>query len=321
MIDIIKQAAENILRGDLVAMPTETVYGLAANAEDQEACQKIYAMKNRPSANPLIIHVASFAQAQNFAIFNDDARLLASLWPGPITMVLPKKQNALLAACVTAGLDTVAIRIPGHEIALKLLNACGKPLAAPSANISGQLSSTSSNHVAGYFANSNVLIIPDSYEGSSVADTGKYGLESTIIDLTTPEPTILRYGFITPDLIESILGKPVAHGTTSKKIKAPGMAFKHYSPITKIVINAGEINEGEVGLEFGKNSLAGSDKNYSLNLSIDGDLAEAAHNLFDMLHTLDAYAIAHNISKIVVAKIPPDGIGLAINDRLTRAAV
>lgn len=322
-MNIIDQASEAIKQGRLVAMPTETVYGLAANAEDDYACHKIFALKNRPTKNPLIVHVASFIQAQEIAIFNEDARLIASLWPGPITMVLPKKPGAAIADSVTAGLDTVAIRIPAHQIALKLLNQCGKPLAAPSANPSGRLSPTSFQHVEIYFGNNNnddVLILPDTYGNHAKYETSQYGLESTIIDLTTNTPTILRYGFITPNLIESILGKSIAHGTSSKEIKAPGMAFKHYSPVTSITINSNHIEEGEVGLEFGHNSMVNNKGSYTLNLSKNGDMAEAAHNLFKMLHQLDSYAITNNMTKIVVAKIPNEGIGLAINDRLDRAA-
>lgn len=323
-MDIFQKAADIIHQGKLVAMPTETVYGLAANAEDENACQKIYALKNRPNINPLIVHVASFVEAQNIAVFNQDARLIASLWPGPITMVLPKRPDAKIAPSVTAGLDTVAIRIPAHEIALKLLRSCGTPLAAPSANISGQLSPTRSHHVENAFGkalgNGDLLILPDNYGNYESSDTGKFGIESTIIDLTAEEPVILRYGFITPGLIESILGKTVIHGSTNKEIKAPGMAFKHYSPVTKIIINSDQVNEHEIGLEFGQNSLANNHGNHMLNLSNSGDMVEAASNLFAMLHELDAYAIKNNITKIIVAKIPKEGIGLAINDRLERAA-
>lgn len=322
-MNIIDQASEAIRKGRLVAMPTETVYGLAANAENDGACRKIFALKSRPAKNPLIVHVASFAQAQDIAIFNEDARLIASLWPGPITMVLPKRSDVAIADSVTAGLDTIAIRIPAHQMALRLLNQCGKPLAAPSANLSGRLSSTNFQHVADYFGNNDkddILILPDAYGGYIESETSKYGLESTIIDLTTDTPTILRYGFITPHLIESVLGKSVLHGASGKEIKAPGMAFKHYSPITNIIINADRLNSGEVGLEFGRNSLVNHGNNYTLNLSESGDMAEAAHNLFKMLHQLDSYAVANNLTKIVVAKVPLEGIGLAINDRLNRAA-
>lgn len=319
-MDIIEKASDAINQGQLVAMPTETVYGLAANAEDEAACQKIYEQKKRPSANPLIVHVSSFIEAQNIAVFNQDARLIASLWPGPVTMVLPKKPGTKLADCVTAGLDTVAIRIPAHEMALKLLKACGRPLAAPSANISGMLSPTRQAHVENYFGGENMIILPDNHSSDGQSETCKCGLESTIIDITTDEPTILRYGFITPDLIESILGKSVAHGTKGSDVKAPGMAFKHYSPVTKISINAEQVNKNEIGLEFGASSLDNIYNSHTLNLSAKGDMIEAASNLFAMLHQLDEYAIANNISQIVVARVPQEGIGLAINDRLGRAA-
>lgn len=309
-LEIIKKAAKIIRAGGLVAFPTETVYGLGANAFSQDACQKIYKAKGRPSNNPLIVHVNSQEQAEKLAIFNEDAYALSKLWPGPLTMVLPKKINSKLAECVTAGLDTVAIRIPAHGLACDLILQSNVPIAAPSANKSGCLSATSQSHVKDSFKNDEIFII-DSEK------TTKYGLESTIIDLSTYIPTILRFGFILPQVIEQILGKKVAIATKSSEIKAPGMMYLHYAPKIPLKINAISLSGSEVGLNFGDSKLGAKG---SLNLSSTGDLAEAAANLFAYLHMLDDYAKANSIKRIAVAPIPNESIGLAINDRLIRAS-
>ena len=307
--EIIAKAAKIINAGGLVSFPTETVYGLGANAFSQDACLKIYKAKERPSNNPLIVHVARIEQAEELAIFNEDAYLLKLLWPGPLTMVLPKKNNSKLAACVTAGLDTVAIRVPAHKVAKDLILQSGVPIAAPSANKSGYLSATSHEHVKNGFKDDEIFIIDSE-------NTTLYGLESTIIDLSTAIPTILRFGFITKQVIEQIIGKEVAIATKSSAIKAPGMMHLHYAPATPVRINAKSLEEGEVGLNFGDSTL---DSKGSLNLSPSGDLSEAAANLFAHLHILDSYAKKNSIKKIAVAKIPNESIVLAINDRLTRA--
>jgi L-threonylcarbamoyladenylate synthase len=308
-MEIIAKAAKIINAGGLVSFPTETVYGLGANAFSQEACLKIYEAKGRPSNNPLIVHVAEVEQAEELAIFNKDAYLLNKLWPGPLTMVLPKKNNSKLAACVTAGLDTVAIRVPAHKVAKDLILQSGVPIAAPSANKSGYLSATSHEHVKDSFKNDEIFIIES--ESKTL-----YGLESTIIDLSTSVPTILRFGFITKQVIEQIISKEVAIATKSSAIKAPGMMHLHYAPTTPIRINAKSLEEGEVGLNFGNSQL---DNKGSLNLSHEGNLIDAAANLFSYLHILDNYAKKNSIKKIAVAPIPNESIGLAINDRLTRA--
>jgi L-threonylcarbamoyladenylate synthase len=308
--EIITKAAKIIKAGGLVSFPTETVYGLGANAFNQDACLKIYKAKGRPSNNPLIVHVARIEQAEELAIFNEDAYLLKLLWPGPLTMVLPKKNNSKLAACVTAGLETVAIRVPVHKMAQDLILQSGVPIAAPSANKSGYLSATSHEHVKDSFKNDEIFIIDSE-------NTTLYGLESTIIDLSTAMPTILRFGFITPQIIEQIVGKKVAIATKSSAIKAPGMMYLHYAPQTPIRINAKFLEEGEVGLNFGDSKLVSKG---SVNLSPSSDLSEAAANLFAHLYMLDSYAKKNSIKRIAVAKIPNESIGLAINDRLTRAA-
>ena len=305
----IKKAASIIQNGGLVSFPTETVYGLGANACSQSACLKIFQVKGRPSNNPLIVHVASLQDAKNIVQFNDDAEKLASLWPGPLTLVLPKKGNAELAECVTAGLNTVAIRIPADLIALSLIRESGCPIAAPSANKSGTLSSTSYEHVRKNFGDEIFIL---NSNGNIT-----YGLESTIIDLTSSVPTILRFGFITPDVLEKLLGKKIEIASKLSEIKAPGMLLKHYAPKTKVRLNADALQTSEVGLNFGNSQLGGAG---SMNLSASGDVIEAAANLFDYLHSLDEFCLKNKINSIAVATIPNTGIGLAINDRLSRAA-
>jgi L-threonylcarbamoyladenylate synthase len=304
----IKQASQIIKSGGLVAFPTETVYGLGADARNQSACLNIFRKKGRPSNNPLIIHVASVEEAFLLADFNDDALLLVKFWPGPLSLVLPRKESAQLAESVSAGLSTIAIRVPSDPIALQLLKASACPIAAPSANKSGRLSSTLYQHVKQNFADAIFIL-----ESNSKSN---YGLESTIVDLTTSVPTILRYGFITPDVIESALGKKIAIASKLSLVKAPGMLHGHYSPLTKLRINATELHNNEVGLNFANSQLKG---NGALNLSVRGDLTEAAANLFAYLHELDEFALSRDIKTIAVSSIPNKSIGLAINDRLNRA--
>jgi L-threonylcarbamoyladenylate synthase len=313
MIQEIIVAGNLIKQGKVVAMPTETVYGLAANAFDEQACQKIFKLKGRPGNNPLIVHVANLSQAQKLALFNDDALTLATLWPGPITLVLPQKPGNGLAKCVTAGLDTVAIRIPAHELAIELIVEAGVPLAAPSANKSGRLSPTNIEHVLNDFADEGIHALRTNLNC-------RYGLESTVVDLSGNFPTILRFGFITPELIEATLGKKVKIAGKDSAIKSPGMMYKHYAPATPIYLNAQAIDINEVGLNFGTNLLRNPHEGYHLNLSPSADLAEAASNLFAYLHALDDYAKANQKDKIAIARIPNIGIGLAINDRLKRGA-
>jgi L-threonylcarbamoyladenylate synthase len=305
----IKKAASIIKNSDLVAFPTETVYGLGADACSQKACLKIFDAKGRPANNPLIVHVASVQDAKDIVHFNDDAEKLASLWPGPLTLVLPKKDNANLAECVTAGLNTVAIRVPSDPIALNLIRESGCPIAAPSANKSGTLSSTSYEHVRKNFGGEIFILASNG--------NATYGLESTIIDLTSPKPIILRFGFITPSVLEKILGREVFMASKLSEIKAPGMLLKHYAPKTKVRLNAHDLRNSEVGLNFGNSQLSARG---SMNLSDSEDMIEAAAHLFDYLHNLDEFCQKNNINTIAVAPIPNIGIGLAINDRLSRAA-
>lgn len=308
-MNYINQAAKIIKNGGLVAFPTETVYGLGANACSQDACLKIFHAKSRPSNNPLIVHVNSLEDAKNFAEFNEEALKLTEFWPGPLTMVLNRRKDAGLADCVTAGLKTVAIRIPSDQAALDLIKKSGCPVAAPSANKSGTLSATTYSHVVKNFG----------YMVFTLKSTSKRccGLESTIIDLSTIVPTILRYGFVTPYAIEKLLGKKVTIASKISEIKAPGMLHKHYAPKTALRLNASELLEEEVGLNFSGSKL---DSSFSLNLSESGNLSEAAGNLFDYLHRLDEFCISNNLKTIAVASIPNTSIGLAINDRLLKGA-
>ena len=305
----IEQAAKIIQNGGIVIFPTETVYGIGADATNQEACLAIYAAKGRPAINPLIVHVNSIEEAEKIAEFNNDARTITQFWPGPLTIVLPKKKDAQIASCVTSGLNTIAIRVSSHKILRKLIAKSQAPIAAPSANKSGKLSTTGYEHVYSNFADKIPIIKHQSLS--------KYGLESTIIDLSTNIPTILRLGFITPENIEHVLGKKVLIASKTSKIKSPGMLLKHYAPSTKLRMNATSLLKNEIGLGFGNMNL---DSEGSLNLSVSGDLAEAAANLFNFLHQLDNTARKNNLCTIAVAPIPNDSIGLAINDRLYRAS-
>lgn len=291
----IAEAARLIAAGACVAVPTETVYGLAADATDARAVAGIYAAKGRPSFNPLIVHVPDLAAAERIAVFDDRARGLAQrFWPGPLTLVLPVRPDAGIAALVTAGLDTVAIRVPRHRAMQALLAATGKPLAAPSANASGSISPTRAAHVAASLAGRIPLVIDD---GATPA-----GVESTIVQ----GDAILRPGPLSDDDLFPGETRTVVH---SEKITAPGQLASHYAPNKPVRLNATNAEAGEWLIGFGE--IAGDD-----SLSPTGDLTEAAANLFEALHTAEAAAPA----RIAVAPIPETGIGIAINDRLRRAA-
>ncbi|MBQ1498350.1 MAG: threonylcarbamoyl-AMP synthase [Sphingomonas sp.] len=288
----IAEAAALIRAGACVAVPTETVYGLAADATDSRAVAGIYAAKGRPSFNPLIVHVPDLATAERIALFDERARDLAlRFWPGPLTLVLPVRPDAGIASLVTAGLDTIAIRVPRHRAMQALLAASGKPLAAPSANASGAISPTRAAHVARSLAGRIPLVIDD---GATPA-----GVESTIV----MGERILRPG----PLAAEELGLVIA--AADGKITAPGQLASHYAPSKPVRLNATEAKDGAYLIGFG--AVAGAE-----TLSAGGDLAEAAANLFDALHRADASAAP----AIAVAPIPESGIGVAINDRLRRAA-
>lgn len=295
----IAEAAAIIAAGGCVATPTETVYGLAADATNADAVAGIYAAKGRPSFNPLIVHVADRRAAEAIAMFDRDARALAdAFWPGPLTLVLPLRPDSPIAGLVTAGLSTVAIRVPQHRAMQALLAACGKPLAAPSANASGSISPTRAAHVAASLADRIPLIIDDG------ATSG--GIESSIVAVG-PQPRLLRPGPISAAEIEREIGRWLAGA--GEAIEAPGQLASHYAPRKPLRLNATEARDGEWLIGFG--AVAGDD-----TLSATGDLTEAAARLFDALHRADA----SDRTAIAVAAVPGDGIGLAINDRLKRAA-
>jgi L-threonylcarbamoyladenylate synthase len=293
-----------ILRaGGVAAFPTETVYGLGADATNSDAVLRIYETKGRPRFNPLIVHCADLAMAETIADFSPLARTLAALWPAPLTLVLPKRATASVSDLVTAGLDTVGVRIPDHPLALALIAATGRPLAAPSANPSGKLSPTTAAQVRAAFGTR----VP-------VLDGGpcKAGLESTILSIDGDTVTQLRAGAMAREEIESILQRPVLSASADSPIAAPGMLASHYAPRATLRLDAATQRPGEAYLAFGRAPAATGPAD---NLSSSGDLREAARNLFAMLHALDAKATA-----IAVAPIPRTGLGEAINDRLERAA-
>jgi L-threonylcarbamoyladenylate synthase len=292
--DTISKAAKLILAGECVAVPTETVYGLSANATNSVAVAGIYAAKGRPSFNPLIVHVADLAAAERIAVFNDAARALAAAhWPGPLTLVLPVRPDSGIASLVTAGLKTIAIRVPAHPAMQALLKACGLPLAAPSANASGTISPTRAAHVLRSLDGRVPLIID--------AGPTSEGLESTIVAIGSEGALrLLRPGPID-------LGLSAQSGG---KIEAPGQMEAHYAPTKPLRLNVTEMRDGEWLIGFG--SVAGD-----VSLSDSGDISEAAARLFDLLHAADS----GSSSAIAVAPIPDEGLGMAINDRLRRAAV
>jgi L-threonylcarbamoyladenylate synthase len=299
----IAEAARILRDGGLVAFPTETVYGLGADATNGEAVAAIFAAKGRPLFNPLIVHVSGIEEARRHVELSPRAQALAEkFWPGPLTLVLPRRKDSPLSLLVSAGLDTVALRAPSHPAALALLKETGRPVAGPSANRSGQVTATTAAHVADGLGGKLDFIL----DGGS-ADLG---IESTVIgfDGATSEsrPLLLRPGAIPRGDIEDMIGPLGAPGSL---IRAPGQLASHYAPRAALRLNASEIESGEVLLGFG--DVAGA----KLNLSPRGDLREAAANLFAMLRALDKSA-----SHIAVSPIPFTGIGEAINDRLQRAA-
>ncbi len=308
----IAKAVRLLQEGRLVAFPTETVYGLGADATNDKAVAAIYAAKGRPDFNPLIVHAADATAFDNLVEWSDTARLLATqYWPGPLTLVLPRKKNAPVSLLVSAGMDTLAVRVPSHLVAQKLLRAVGLPIAAPSANVSGKLSPTTPVHVAESLGNKVDFIL--------AGGKAQIGLESTVLNLTSSVPTILRPGVggITQEQLEKLVGKvDVAHGDDASKPLSPGMLASHYAPNLPLRLNAESVGDGEALLSFGHDfRIKGGAKR--LNLSEQGDLNEAAANLFAMLRQLDK----PDYKGIAVMPIPTTGLGVAINDRLKRASV
>ncbi|ODT47657.1 L-threonylcarbamoyladenylate synthase [Devosia sp. 63-57] len=300
----VEDAAQLLRKGQLCAFPTETVYGLGADATNADAVLSIYETKGRPRFNPLIIHCADLAMAETLAVFSPLARRLAeTFWPGPLSLVLPMQPGNGLADVATAGLDTVALRVPDHPLAQALLRAAALPLAAPSANPSGKLSPTTAQQVWRGFAGK----VPVLDGGPCTA-----GLESTILAIDGERLIQLRAGALAREEIEAALGMPVEQAVEGEAISAPGMLLSHYAPEAGIRLNAAP-RPGEAFLAFG---AAAAFDGPTLNLSPSGDLREAARNLFSMLHELDA----SGATTIAVAPIPQAGLGEAINDRLSRAA-
>ena len=306
-----QEAARLLAQGRLVALPTETVYGLAADAANGEAVARIYAAKGRPSFNPLIVHVADMEMAGRYAEISPLVEaLIDAFWPGPLSLVLALKKGAPLSPLVTAGLDTVALRSPAAAPARDVLATLGRPFAAPSANPSGGLSPTTARHVATGLGSQVALIV----------DHGpcEVGVESTILKVDQTL-TLLRPGSVTLAQIEKVTGQTVEVNDTSGVLLAPGMMESHYAPMARLRLNVTEPEAAEIHIGFG---ATGDDP--ALNLSPSGDLIEAAANLFAHLHEADAKAGRASagiaVAGIAVAPIPADGLGLAINDRLARAA-
>ena len=298
----IDKATQTLEAGGLVAMPTETVYGLAADARNPQAVARIYEVKSRPRFNPLIAHIVGLEMAQGEAVFSDQTcRLASQFWPGPLTLVLPIKDDThSVCDLARAGLNTLALRWPVHPGAQALITRFGHPLVAPSANLSGKLSPTCADHVSQDLGDLIDFIL----DGGPC----ELGVESTIIDLTTSTPVLLREGAIPAEDLEAVLG-PLKRATTDPKApKAPGMLLRHYAPDARLRLNVLTPEEDEVLLGFGPMEAR-------LNLSQKASLREAAANLFRMLRSLDK-----NHDRIAVAPIPKTGLGAAINDRLERAA-
>jgi L-threonylcarbamoyladenylate synthase len=301
----IAHGARLLRAGQLVAFPTETVYGLGADATNERAVAEIFAIKGRPRLNPLIIHVSGLEEAESLAIFDVRARRIAAqFWPGPLSLVLPRRGDSGLSLLASAGLDTVAIRAPAHPVAQALLHAAGRPIAAPSANRSGRISPTEAAHVAAELGNRVALVL----DGGRT----RVGVESTVLDLTGETPALLRPGGVTLEALTEFLG-PIAMPTAGPA-RSPGMLASHYAPSLPLRLDATDARPGEALLAFGPSAPPGFAE--VAWLSRTGDLAEAAANLFSLLRQLDRAPF----TGIAVAPIPEHGLGRAINDRLRRAA-
>ncbi len=296
-----KEAVTALAQGSLVAFPTETVYGLGADSTSDAAVARVYEAKGRPVFNPLIAHVPDLADAERLVVFPESARRLArAFWPGPLTLVLKRRDNCPVSLLASAGLDTLAIRVPDHPVAQGLLRAFGRPLVAPSANPSGQLSPTTAADVRETLGDKVAVIL----DGGPC----RVGIESTVVDVSGDRPALLRPGGVTTEAIESILGPLASAG--EGPLRSPGQLESHYAPALPVRLGAAEARPGEALLAFGPAASG------ELNLSPSGDLTEAAANLFAHLRALDRA----EFSAIAVMPIPERGLGRAINDRLRRAA-
>jgi L-threonylcarbamoyladenylate synthase len=306
--ETIAAAARLLADGELVAFPTETVYGLGGDATSDRSAARIFEAKGRPRFNPLIVHVADAAAARTQVVFDERADLLAArFWPGALTLVLPRQPASTVSLLASAGLDSLAVRSPRHPVAQALLRACGRPIAAPSANASGKISPTTAAHVAASLGRSVAMIL----------DGGRcpVGIESTVIDLTGRVPVLLRPGGVTLEQLADAIGLPAAPtAPDSQAPKSPGLLASHYAPDLPLRLDARDMRPGEGLLAFGAYPITGAAA--VENLSPSGDLTEAAANLFSMLRALDR----PDLAGIAVMPIPERGLGRAINDRLRRAA-
>ena len=302
-VDGIAEAARLLREGGIVAFPTETVYGLGADATNDRAVARVFAAKDRPSFNPLIVHLRDAAQARPLTRWTDLAgRLAERFWPGPLTIVVERTRNCPLSLLVSAGLDSVAVRAPAHPVAQAILAAADRPIAAPSANRSGAVSPTTAAHVAASLGERVPLIV----DGGPCP----IGIESTVVDASGATPVLLRPGGLALEAIEAALGCKVETADHTDRPKSPGMMERHYAPHAALRLDARTAGPEEILLAFGPEA-----PNSAVNLSPTGNLEEAAANLFAMLHKLDTGARA-----IAVMPIPEIGLGRAINDRLRRAA-
>ena len=305
----VQDACAVLTAGGLIGMPTETVYGLAADAANGEAVARIFAAKGRPQFNPLICHVSGFEMAARYAAFNEQAeRLAAEFWPGPLTLVVPLAEGSQVHLLATAGLPTVAIRAP-QGLAADIIRAFGRAIAAPSANRSGRISATRAEHVVDQLGDRVALVVD--------AGPTRIGVESTIVSLTASEPILLRPGGVPTDAIEMLLGVALKRASSGDPVSAPGMLASHYAPSLPLRLDAAALRPGEALMAFGPVGMPGQENaNAVRNLSRRGDLIEAAANLFAYLAELDR----SGASAIAVMPVPSHGIGEAINDRLRRAA-
>jgi len=304
----IAAAARLLVAGELVAFPTETVYGLGGDATNDRAVARIFEAKGRPRFNPLIVHFPNAAAARAQVTFDERAHDLAErFWPGALTLVLPRRPDCTVSLLASAGLDSLAVRVPHHAVAHALLAACGRPIAAPSANASGKISATTAEHVARSLGAPVAMIL----------DGGRcpIGIESTVLDLAGPTPVLLRPGGVTSEALTDAIGQltaPTAGDGTAPR--SPGLLASHYAPELPLRLDARDVRPREALLAFGACSIVGAVA--VENLSPDGDLVEAAANLFAMLRALDRPGLAG----IAVMPVPDRGLGRAINDRLRRAA-
>ena len=300
----IAAAAQALREGQLVAFPTETVYGLGADATNDAAVARVYAAKGRPSFNPLIVHVESAEAAFRLGQFSDEAKALANLfWPGPLSIVVQRAPGCPVSLLGSAGLDSIALRVPAHPMALDLLKAAERPVVAPSANPSGRISPTSPDHVRRHLKDKVAMVL----------DGGRcrVGVESSVVSFLEDGPKLLRHGGLPRGEIEKALGHAIAVETHAARPHAPGQLTSHYAPHAELRLNADAPREGEAYLGFGPLHAHGP-----WTLSRSGDLVEAAASLFRLLHEIDATGVA----RIAVAPVPHQGLGEAINDRLLRAA-